>query len=201
MRNLVASLFTTLDGVVEAPEKWQFRYFDDEMGEVVGAAAEESDAILLGRRTYEEFAAFWPSQGSDVPMADYLNQTPKHVVSTTLESLEWANSSLVTGDVGEEVATLKDQRGKNIQVFGSPTLVRSLLRDGLLDELGLLVYPLVVGGGMRLFEALSFGTALELVASRTLGSGVLFLTYTPAGRGGHRPRSIRLPTVAIGRRA
>jgi RibD C-terminal domain len=118
MRLLVASLFTTLDGVVEAPKKWHFRYFDDAMGEVIGAAAEKSDAILLSRRTYEEFAAFWPSQGSDVPMADYLNKTPKHVVSTTLDSLEWANSSLVTADVAEEVATLKEQRGKNIQVIG-----------------------------------------------------------------------------------
>jgi dihydrofolate reductase len=201
MRILVASLFTTLDGVVEAPEKWQSRHFDDEMGEVVGAAAEKSDAILLGRRTYEEFVAFWPSQGSEVPMADYLNKTPKHVVSTSLESLEWDNSSLVSGDVAEEVATLKDQRGKNIQVFGSPTLVRSLLRDGLLDELGLLVHPLVVGSGKRLFEDLNFGTALELVDSRILGSGVLVLSYTPAGRGGRRQRSIRRLAVAIGRRA
>lgn len=201
MRSLVASLFTTLDGVVEAPEKWQSRHLDDELGEVIDAAAEKSDSLLLGRRTYEEFAAFWPSQGSEVPMADYLNQTPKHVVSTTLESLEWANSSLVTGDVAEEVATLKEQGGKNIQVFGSSTLVRSLLRDGLLDELGLLVHPIVVGGGMRLFEDLSLGTALELVESRTLGSGVLFLTYTPTGRGGRRQRSIRRPAVAIGRRA
>lgn len=200
MRNLVASLFTTLDGVVEAPEKWPFRYFDDEMGEVIGATAEESDAILLGRRTYEEFVAFWPSQGSDVPMADYLNKTPRHVVATTLERLEWANSCLVSGDVAEEVATLKEQRGKNIQVFGSPTLVRSLLRDGLLDELGLFVLPLVVGSGKRLIADLSFGTALELVDARTLGSGALFLTHTPAGRG-HRQRSIRRPTVAIGRRA
>lgn len=200
MRLLVASLFTTLDGVVEAPKRWQFRYFDDEMGEVIGAAAEKSDAILLGRRTYEEFAAFWPSQGSDVPMADYLNKTPKHVVSTTLDSLEWANSSLVTADVAEEVATLKEQRDKNIQVIGSPTLVRSLLRDGLLDELSLLIHPIVVGSGMRLFADLSFGTALELVDSRTLGSSVLFLTYTPAGRGGRRQRSIRRPAVAIGRR-
>lgn len=201
MTILVASLFTTLDGVVEAPEKSQSRHLDDEMGEVIGAAAKKSDAILLGRRTYEEFAAFWPSQGSEVPMADYLNKTPKHVVSTTLESLERANSSLLTGDVVQDVATLKEQRGRNIQVFGSPTLVRSLLRDGLLDELGLLVHPIVVGGGMRLFADLSFGTALELVDSRTLGSGVLFLTYTPAGRGGHRQPSIRRPTVAIGRRA
>jgi dihydrofolate reductase len=185
---------------VEAPEKWQSRHLDDEMGELVGAAAEKSDAILLGRRTYEEFVAFWPSQGSEVPMADYLNKARKHVVSTTLESLEWANSSLVTGDVAEEVATLKEQRGKNIQVIGSPTLVRSLLRDWLLDELSLLMHPIVVGGGMRLFEDLRFGTALKLVDSRTLGSGVLFLTYTPAGRG-HRQRSIRRPTVAIGRRA
>ena len=133
-------------------------------------------------------------------MADYLNQAPEHVVSTTLESREWANSSFVTGDVAEEVATLKKQRGKSIQVIGSPTLVRSLLRNGLLDELSLLVHPIVVGGGMRLFEDLRFGTGLELVDSRTLGSGVLFLTYTPAGRG-QRQRSIRWPTVAIGRRA
>ena len=133
-------------------------------------------------------------------MADYLNQAPEHFVSTTLESREGANSSFVTGDVAEEVATLKKQRGKSIQVIGSPTLVRSLLRNGLLDELSLLVHPIVVGGGMRLFEDLRFGTGLELVDSRTLGSGVLFLTYTPAGRG-HRQRSIRRPTVAIGRRA
>jgi dihydrofolate reductase len=183
VRKLTAGLFTTLDGVVEAPERWRSRYFDDELDEVVATAAARSDAILLGRRTYEEFAEFWPSQDGKMLMADYLNDTPKHVVSTTLGSLEWANSSLVAGDVADEIAKLKHQPGRDIQVTGSPTLVRSLMRDGLLDELGLHVHPIVVGGGKRLFEDGSFGTLLELVDSRTLGSGVVSLTYRPAGSG------------------
>jgi dihydrofolate reductase len=180
MRKTVAGVLMTLDGVVEAPEKWQVRYFDDEMAEIIDAAAAHSDAMLLGRRTYEEFVAFWPSQGSDVPMADYMNDTPKYVVSTTLTELDWANSSLVAGDLAETVEALKRQPGKNIQIYGSPTLVRSLLRDGLLDELDLLVHPIVVGGGQRLFENGSYGTALSLAESRTLGTGVVALTYVPA---------------------
>jgi dihydrofolate reductase len=180
MRRVVAGLSMTLDGVVEAPEKWQSRYFDNEVGEVIGSAAAQSDAILLGRRTYEEFAAFWPRQGTDVPMAEYMNTTRKYVVSTTLKALAWSNSSVVSGDLAEELAKLKQQRGKNIQITGSPTLVRSLLRDGLLDELRLLVYPIVVGGGTRLFENGSYGTALRLVRLRTLGTGVVSLTYAPA---------------------
>jgi dihydrofolate reductase len=181
MRKIVAGLFISLDGVVESPEKWHLRYFDDEMGEIVGAAAAQSDAMLLGRRTYQEFAEFWPTHGGEDPMADYMNNTPKHVVSTTLDTLEWANSSLVTGDVAEGISELKERPGKNIQITGSPTLVRSLLRDGLLDELGLLVHPIVVGGGKRLFENGNYGTALKLVDSRTLGTGVLSLTYAQAG--------------------
>jgi dihydrofolate reductase len=196
VRKLVSGLFMTLDGVVEAPEKWHLRYFNDEMGEIIDSAAEQSDAILLGRRTYEEFAAFWPSQGSEVPMADYFNETPKHVVSTTLDNLEWANSSLITGNVAGQIGALKERRGANIQVTGSPTLVRSLLRDGLLDELALLVHPLVVGGGKRLFEDLSFGTALALVESRSLGSGVLALTYRPARNGAGRRASLPRPAVS-----
>jgi dihydrofolate reductase len=180
MRKTVARILMTLDGVVESPEKWHLRYFDDEMGEVIDAAAAQSDAMLLGRHTYEEFAAFWPSQSSDEPMADYMNDTPKHVVSTTLTELDWTNSSLVTGDIAETVAALKRQPGKNIQIYGSATLVRSLLRDGLLDELDLLVHPIVVGDGHRLFENGNYGTALRLVDSLTLGSGVMALTYVPA---------------------
>jgi dihydrofolate reductase len=182
MRKIVAGILMTLDGVVESPEKWQLRYFDDELGEIIDAAAADSDAMLLGRRTYEEFAAFWPSQDSDVPMADYMNDTPKHVVSTTLTELDWRNSSLVSGNVAETVDALKRQPGGNIRIYGSPTLVRSLLRDGLLDELELLVHPIVVGGGKRLFENGSYGTALRLVDSRTLGTGVMALTYAPAAR-------------------
>lgn len=180
MRKIVAGLFMTLDGVVDAPERWQLRYFNDEIGEFIGAAAAHSDAILLGRRTYQEFAAFWPSQAREVPMAEYMNSTRKHVVSNTLKTLEWTNSRLVTGNLSEELAKLKDEAGKNIRITGSPTLVRSLLRDGLLDELGLLVYPIVVGGGTRLFENGSYGTALALVDSRTFSTGVVSLTYVPA---------------------
>src|SRR5215813_5261030 len=168
MRKTVAGILMTLDGVVESPEKWQLRYFDDEMGELVDAAAASSDAMLLGRRTYEEFAAFWPSQNGNEAMADYMNGTPKHVVSTTLKELDWNNSSLVSGNVAEAVAALKRRPGRNIQIYGSPTLVRSLLRDGLLDELELVVHPIVVGGGQRLFENGNYGTALRLVDSRTL---------------------------------
>jgi dihydrofolate reductase len=180
MRKTVGGLFISLDGVVESPEKWHLRYFNDEMGEIVSAAAAQSDAILLGRRTYQEFADFWPTQGGEDPMADYMNNTPKHVVSTTLDTLEWANSSLVKGDVAEGISELKERPGMNIQIIGSPTLVRSLLRDGLLDELSLLVHPIVVGSGKRLFEEGSNGTALELIDSRRLGTGVVSLTYGPA---------------------
>jgi dihydrofolate reductase len=181
MRKIVARLFMSLDGVVESPEKWPLRYVDDEVGEAIDAAAAESDALLLGRRTYEEFAAVWPGLNSDLPMADYMNNMPKHVVSRTLDRVEWANSSLVDGDVADAVSELKRRPGRNIQIAGSPTLVRSLLRDGLLDELDLLVHPIVIGGGKRLFEDGSYGTTLELVDSRRFRTGVLSLTYAPAG--------------------
>jgi dihydrofolate reductase len=182
MRKTVAGILTTLDGVVEAPEKWHLRYYDDELGEILKAWAANADALLLGRRTYEEFAAFWPTENGGDPMADYMNDTPKHVVSTTLRELSWRSSSLIDRDVAESVGALKREQGRNILIYGSPTLVRSLLRDGLLDELDLLVHPIVVGGGRRLFENGNFGTALRLVDSRTLGTGVVALTYVPAGR-------------------
>jgi dihydrofolate reductase len=152
MRKIVTGLFISLDGVVESPSDWLLS--SDEMWEVIGAGIAQSDAILLGRCTYLQFAEIWPNQGSDVPMADFLNNTPKHVVSSTLDTLDWANSSLVTGDLAGEVAKLRDQPGKNVQIPGSPTLVRSLLRGGLLDELSLMAHPIVVGSGMRLFEGL-----------------------------------------------
>ena len=180
MRKTVAGILMTLDGVVESPEKWQPRYFDDELGELIEAEAANADAMLLGRRTYEEFAAFWPSQNGDEPMADYMNDTPKYVVSSTLKELDWRNSILASGNVAETVDALKRQPGGNIQIYGSPTLVRSLLRDGLLDQLDLLVHPIVVGGGQRLFENGNYGTVLRLVDSRTFGTGVLALTYAPA---------------------
>jgi dihydrofolate reductase len=181
MRKIVAGLFMSLDGVVEAPEQWQAPYFDEETGQVLGAQMAAADTLLLGRRTYQEFAAFWPNQPSEVPFADYINSTPKLVASTTLDSVEWQNTTVLNGNVAEELTRLKQQPGKNIAINGSGTLVRSLLRDGLLDELGLLVCPIVVGRGKHLSED-GQQLPLKLVAARTFGTGVLSLTYTPTGK-------------------
>jgi len=178
MRKTVAGLAVSVDGVVESPSNWML--MNDEMGEVIGAGIAQSDAILLGRRTYLEFADLWPNQSHDVLMADFMNNTPKHIVSSTLDRLDWANSSLVAGDLAEEVTRLKQQRGKNILIPGSPRLVCSLLRAGLLDELGLMVHPIVAGSGMRLFEQMTHQVCLELVESRTFSTGVVFLSYRPA---------------------
>src|SRR5918998_3570992 len=182
MRKVTAGLFVSLDGVVGSPEKWQLPYFNDEMGEVIGAAMTEADAMLLGRVTYQEFASYWPGVSSeDQPFAEHMNNTPKFVVSTTLEEpLEWNNSTLIKGNVAEEIAKLKQQPGKNIGIVGSATLVRSLLGDNLLDELSLIVHPIVVGSGRRLFEEGGAQKELKLVDSRVFSTGVVYLTYGPA---------------------
>jgi dihydrofolate reductase len=179
MRKVVAWELVTLDGVMESPERWSFQFHNDEMAEANASGMAAADAMLLGRVTYQEFAAFWPYQNSgEQPFTDYLNNTPKYVVSTTLEEpLEWQNSTLVKDDVAEEVARLKQEPGKDIGIVGSGTLVRSLLRDGLLDELGLMVHPVVLGSGKRLFEDGSDEMALELVDSKTFSTGVVYLTY------------------------
>jgi dihydrofolate reductase len=181
MRKVIASFFVSLDGVVESPQTWHFPYFNEEMGAVVGEAIAESDTFLLGRRTYEEWAAYWPHQDAAVnPMATAMNETPKVVVSTTLERVEWQNSTLLEGDLAEAVTALREQPGKNIGMSGSATLVRSLLERGLLDELRLLVHPVVVGSGSKLFENGTAPVSLELVDSRTFSTGVVDLTYRPA---------------------
>jgi len=184
MRRVVAGLFVSLDGVVEAPEKWQLPYFNDEMGEAVGAAMAASDAMLLGRVTYQEFASYWPGTSSeDQPFADYINNTQKYVVSTTLENVAgWRNSTLISENIAEEIAELKRQPGKDIAITGSGTLVHSLLQDDLLDELGLMVHPVVVGSGKRLFEDGGDQKGLKLVDSKTFSTGVIYLTYQPAGK-------------------
>jgi dihydrofolate reductase len=179
MRKIVAGLFVSLDGVTEAPETWQLPYISDELVEAVGAAMAESDTMLLGRRTYQEFAAYWPNQGSEEQFADYMNNTPKLVASTTLDTVEWQNSTLLKGNVAEELTRLKQRPGKNISSTGSATLVRSLLRDGVLDELQLLLHPVVVGRGERLFPDGEPQRSLELAASKTFGTGVVQLTYRP----------------------
>ena len=180
MRKIVAGLFISLDGVVEAPEQWHFPYFNDEMGEAVGSQMAAADTMLLGRNTYEDFAAYWPSQGDDVEFASVMNDTPKLVASTTLTSVEWQNSTLLGKDVAGELRRIKQQPGKDISITGSPTLVRSLLREGLIDELRLLVHPIVVGSGKRLFADQEERVPLKLADSRTFSTGVLYLTYVPA---------------------
>lgn len=184
MRKIVAGLYMSLDGVVESPEKWSGPYFDDEMGQAVGAQMAGSDTLLLGRRTYEEFAAFWPDRtAEDDPFADYINGVPKLVASTTLKAVDWQPSSLISGDVVEELTRLKSQAGKNISITGSITLVRSLLHARLIDELALMVLPVVVGTGKHLFED-GDQLDLKLLDSRAFGSGVVFITYGPTDASG-----------------
>ncbi len=161
MRKVVASLLVSLDGVVEAPQRWHFASMDDELAASVGLQLAAADVLLLGRATYEELSDHW--------FADYVVATPKVVVS----------SSLLEGDLTDTVAALKRRPGRTIGVPGSPTLVDSLIRRDLLDELRLLVHPVVVGAGRRLFEHVSDQRSLELVCSRRFAGGVLDLTYRP----------------------
>src|SRR4051794_38438789 len=176
-RKIVAGLFITLDGVAESPDQWQGAYFNDEMGEVVGAQMAASDTLLLGRRTYEEFAGFWPTP--DDPFADFLNNIPKLVATNTLDTLEWQNSTAIRGDVAQTVRDLKQQPGRNIGMTGSISLVQSLVGDGLLDELNLLIHPVVVGKGKKLFDTGMAQVPLTLLDSRTFKTGVVSLTYGP----------------------
>ena len=185
MRKVVALELVSLDGVIEAPEEWAFSYSNDEMNEANASGMAASDAMLLGRVTYEGLAAFWPEQPGGTPMVDYINSVRKHVVSRTLEEpLEWNNSNLIKGDVAEEVENLKRQSGKDITIIGSGELVRSLLRVGLLDELSLMVHPIVLGSGKRLFEDGGEREGLELVDAKTFGTGVVHLIFRPSGKEG-----------------
>jgi dihydrofolate reductase len=137
------------------------------------------DSVLLGRVTYQDWADYWPTS-TDEPFASFINSTPKYVVSTTLDKVEWQNSTLIKGDFVEEINRLKQQPGKNIGVAGSPTLVYSLLQAGLLDELILMIHPVVAGKGKRLFKDGSELKRLKLVGSKTTSTGVAILTYQPA---------------------
>jgi dihydrofolate reductase len=180
MRKIIAGLFISLDGVVEAPETWHFPYFNDEMGEAVSAQAAQSDTMLLGRKTYEAFAAFWPNEGRNEPFGAVMNGTPKLVASTTLTAADWENSTLIEGDVIEALKEIKQGPGKDISITGSPTLVRSLLRAGILDELRLLLHPIVVGHGIRLFTDEEQPIPLQLISSTTFTTGVQSMVYGPA---------------------
>ncbi|MFF5210820.1 dihydrofolate reductase family protein [Streptosporangium sp. NPDC000396] len=177
-RKIVAAQFISLDGVVEAPEEWHFPYFNDEMDAAVGEMTAAADTLLLGRVTYESFAAVWPHQSGE--MADAINGIRKLVASTTLKEAGWQNASVIEGDVVAAVKELKQQPGENINITGSITLTQTLLVAGLIDELRLLVHPIVVGGGRKLFPGGPRQIPLKLTRSVTFGTGVLDLTYQPA---------------------
>jgi dihydrofolate reductase len=178
MRKVVAGLFITLDGVVEAPNIWQ-EHFDEDMEEAMMEQLSSQDAVLLGRVTYQEWASYWPT-ATDEPFASFINSTPKYIFSTTLDSVEeWKNSTLMKGELAQEIAKLKGLPGKNIGIAGSPTLVRSLFEQGLLDELILLVHPVVAGNGKRLFKDGSSLKRLKLLSSKATRTGTVILTYQP----------------------
>lgn len=178
MRKIVAGLHMSLDGVIEAPEKWSFDYYCDEVGQSIKSRRDDTDILLLGRTMYQEFAAFWPGQSGEV--ADFMNNTPKLVVSTTLTAVDWAGSTLVEGDVEKALTELKQQPGGNITIVGSATLVRSLIRAGLLDELHLMICPTVLGRGKRLFDGLDERAMFQLAGSESFPTGVVHLTYEAA---------------------
>jgi len=178
---VVGGLFISLDGVTESPDQWQFDLFDDVMFADMTEQLATLDAVLMGRVTYQEFAGYWPT-ATDEPYASFINNAPKYVVSTTLDKVEWQNSTLIRGNLAEELTKLKQQPGKNIGIQGSPTLVQSLLQQDLLDELRLAVHPVVAGKGKRLFKDGSDLKRLKLVDSKTTSTGVLLLTYRPAER-------------------
>ncbi len=180
MRKLVAFEYVTLDGVMEAPEKWQFPYLADDVAQLIKAQILEADAVLLGRVTYDIFAASWPSRtNNEFGVADKLNSMPKFVISRTLQKAEWHNSTLIKGDVAKEVAGLKQQPGGNIAIIGSGKLVGALMQHALIDEYRLMIHPVVLGSGQHLFPD-GIHAALTLIETRTFSSGVVLLRYQPA---------------------
>jgi len=192
---LVVGTFLTLDGVMQAPGGpdedrdggfeqggWSVNYWDELMGEVVEGQFADVDALLLGRRTYEIFAAHWPNVDTEGdPVGTKLNEMPKYVASRTLDSVEWNNAALLEGDVAAAVADLKRERGDVILVQGSSNLLQTLLSGDLVDEFWLWVFPLVVGEGKRLFGDGTVPAALELTSAETSSTGVQLLRYERAG--------------------
>lgn len=179
MRKLVVTEFLSLDGIMENP-MWSLKYWNDEIAKFKEDEGTASDALLLGRVTYEGFAAAWPKSKDEG--ADYFNNIRKYVVSTTLkEPLEWNNSVLIKGNVVEAITKLKQQDGKDIVIHGSGRLIQTLMQHDLVDRYRLLVYPLVLGKGQRLFEEGATAT-LRLVESQTFSSGAVGLVYEPDGK-------------------
>ena len=185
MRKIVVSEFVSLDGVFEDPGGaegfrhggWTFQFQDPEGGKYKLDETMSHDALLLGRVTYEGFAAAWPGRTDEAGFAEKMNSMPKYVVSRTLQNAEWSNSTVLGGDVVEEISDLKRQSGNDILVAGSGELVRTLIDHDLIDELRLMVFPIVLGEGKRLFEHHAEPKRLKLVGARPLESGTMILTY------------------------
>jgi dihydrofolate reductase len=188
MRELVVNTFMTLDGVMQAPGGpeedpsgdfehggWSFGCWDGQMQTVMGESMGKPFDLVLGRKTYEIFAAHWPH--SDEPGAELLNGATKHVASTTLKELEWENSTLIEGDVPEGIRTLKEADGPELQVHGSANLIQTLLEHGLIDEFRLWIFPVVLGSGKRLFDAGTVPAGVELASSQVSSTGVIMTTY------------------------
>ena len=175
MRKLVESTFVTLDGTISAPQVWGPPYWDDEHHAYARSLLFAADALLLGRETYEGFAAAWPSRSGD--MADRINSLPKHVASTTLTETTW-NATLITGDVADAVAALKQQPGKDILKYGTGELDRTLMEHGLVNEFHFWLFPVIAGSGEGFLEGIDT-THLKLVDTTPFASGIVVLTYTP----------------------
>ncbi len=180
-RRLAATLFVSLDGVVESPEKWSFPYWNDEIAKFKLEEVNATDALLLGRVTYGGFAAAWPGRKDSDGFADRFNSMPKHVASNTLKKLEWNSSHVIKGDLAAPVSKLKQQPGQDIVIHGSPGLIRSLIPDDLIDEYRLLIYPIALGRGKRLFDEKS-QLKLSLAESKVFGTGVVKLVYRRADK-------------------
>ena len=193
MRKLIVSTFLSLDGVMQAPGGpgeddsggfahggWSVNYWDEKMGEVMGKAMSVPFDLVLGRKTYDIFAAHWP-HASEEEGAKPLNDATKYVASRSRPTLEWSNSVLIEGDAAEGIASLKHEDGPELQVHGSGNLIQTLLRHKLVDEYRLWVFPLVIGSGKRLFSDGAVPAGLKLVDSTVSSTGVVIATYEPAG--------------------
>ncbi|HYY87759.1 MAG TPA: dihydrofolate reductase family protein [Chloroflexota bacterium] len=184
MRKITAGLFISLDGVVEAPDQWHFPYFNDEMGAAVDATLGAADTVLFGRKTYDSFAGAWPEREvageEDAGLAKALGDARKIVVSNQKLEFTWRNSEQLEGDLVDAVTSLKNEPGGNIAMSGSVSVVRQLLAAGLVDELHLLVHPIAIRKGMRLFDEGETPIPLRLISSQTFKTGVLNLVYGPA---------------------
>lgn len=181
MGKILVHEFVTIDGVFETP-RWTFDYaFDPKMGEAIGGIMGSSAGLLLGRRTFEEFAPAWSGRSAeDDPGAPFMNDSPKYVVSGTLKDPEWSNSTVLGTYSRDAIHSLKNEIAGNLYVSGSGTLVRAMLEDRLVDELHLFVFPLVLGGGQRLFAQGAPAIKLALTASESYDNGVVHLAYRPA---------------------